>query len=133
MCVIDVRFVTEMKEFFTHSCHRCHGTELIVDYQAGDIVCTQCGEVLSDRIIDASDETIINTSKDGGGDGKKSSRSGWFSADGALDLTTNFVCKNEATRKALEKVVAVRSVLINIASQTNFLSQPSLVYFYFLT
>lgn len=39
-------------------CIECNNLALIVDYRAGEIVCTNCGEVNQSRIVDERDEFI---------------------------------------------------------------------------
>eukprot|EP01036_Dinobryon_divergens_P023618 gene23618-31984_t len=40
-------------------CHICKSSDIILDYQAGDLICTGCGLVIGGRIIDESDETRV--------------------------------------------------------------------------
>ena len=37
-------------------CHECFSFDVVTDFAAGDVVCTACGVVLSDRIIDETAE-----------------------------------------------------------------------------
>ena len=34
------------------SCPRCPGAEIVDNYETGDVVCTECGLVVLDRVID---------------------------------------------------------------------------------
>ena len=40
-------------------CHICKSSNIILDNQAGDLICTSCGLVISGRMIDESDETRV--------------------------------------------------------------------------
>ncbi len=37
-------------------CHKCLGTDVVLDYKCGDVVCRLCGEVSAGRYIDPSAE-----------------------------------------------------------------------------
>ena len=53
--VLLVLFLRNQMKF----CHNCKSSDIILDYQAGDLICTSCGLVISGRMIDESDETRV--------------------------------------------------------------------------
>ena len=82
------------------SCYRCHEKRLILDYQSGDIICCNCGEIISDRIIDESNEVHVyenDTST------KKSSRSSGLS-DSIGCYQTTFVSSNSNNNNLVQSL-----------------------------
>ena len=103
-------------------CHRCRERGfLLVDYSAGDVVCSNCGEVNGSRIIDEGDEVhVYNDDAAAGGKRQKTSRTSGL-ADSLLSQHTTFVLssspplaggpgsssqqhhRNQETKQALER------------------------------
>ena len=71
-------------------CYRCKEKRLILDYQSGDIICCNCGEIISDRIIDEGNDVHVY---DNDSSTKKSSRSSGF-AESIGCYQTSFVTSN---------------------------------------
>lgn len=71
-------------------CYRCQEKRLILDYQCGDVICCNCGEIISDRIIDEGNEVHMY---DNDSSANKSSRSSGF-ADSIGSYQTSFVASN---------------------------------------
>lgn len=82
------------------SCYRCHEKRLILDYQSGDIICCNCGEIISDRIIDESNEVHIYENDNST---KKSSRSSGFS-DSIGCYQTTFVSSNSSNNNLVQSL-----------------------------
>lgn len=45
--------------FSQRQCVRCNMTNLVIDNRSGDVICSNCGEIISDRIINSSCEEIM--------------------------------------------------------------------------
>ncbi len=91
--------------FINKKCFRCFGTDLILDYKAGDIICRECGEIVSDRCIDEGNEVLSYA--DGDGKSQTSRSSGMVDMFGCMQ--TMFVNGPENLRKSLEKAQQMSS------------------------
>jgi transcription initiation factor TFIIB len=81
------------------TCFRCGGKDLVLDYKAGDIICSSCGEVIGDRVIDEGNEVKFYMNDD---DPHKSSRSSGMS-ESIGSLQTSFVTSSESMKRTLER------------------------------
>lgn len=90
-----------MMDYYSEKkCYRCSGTEIFIDNKRGDVVCQICGEVLSGRIIDDSNEWNIYADDD------RSStdfiaRAGRSIKDPIFDCNTTTVGGTNEKRKSL--------------------------------
>ena len=80
-------------------CFRCSGNNIVHDYKAGDIICRDCGEVLSDRVIDEGNEVKHYADDD---DPHKVSRTSGL-AESIGSLHTSFITNSEIVKKTLER------------------------------
>jgi len=81
-------------------CFRCSSTDLVTDVKAGDIICRSCGEVQSDRLIDARSE-VLYYAEDSSNKVREARSSGKESD--ASSSSTIFVGGNEKVREALNR------------------------------
>lgn len=70
-----------------------------MDYKAGDIICSSCGEVISDHVIDEGNETKFYMNDD---DPHKTSRTSGLS-ETIGSLHTSFVTNSESVKRTLER------------------------------
>ena len=55
-----------MESYLGRICFRCDSKDLVIDYQAGDLICSNCGEIVSDRLIYEGNEVRIYADDDNG-------------------------------------------------------------------
>jgi transcription initiation factor TFIIB len=113
-----------------HFCLKCDKKEfcyseinenLVIDYRAGDLICGQCGEILSDRLINSCNEeiTYAEDAEIGQNRSRTSGHSEFFGSQESV-----FVCGPTELRKSLqraqmltasrkEKVILANIVLVN--------------------
>lgn len=88
-------------KYLNYNCNRCNQNNIILDYNSGDMICYNCGEIIIDRIIDERNE--VHFYADDEHSSQKSSRTSGY--DESLGyLQTNFICKSEIMKKTLERV-----------------------------
>ena len=85
-----------MVDLIHNACSRCQGSDIVLDYKAGDAICRLCGEILTSRIIDNSPEWN-NYAEDDRGRGNQS-RAEIRSSYGSQTI---MVGHTESTAKAL--------------------------------
>lgn len=81
------------------SCYRCGGSDIVLDYKAGDVICRECGEVINGRVIDEGNEVKFYMDDD---NPHKSSRTSGF-AESIGSLQTTFVTNSETVKRTLER------------------------------
>ena len=89
-----------MMDIIGKKCYRCTSTETFTDYKCGDIICRNCGEVLSGRIIDDTNEWNIYTDDDRG-PSETVARAGITIRDPILDCHTTTSGGSNEKRKSL--------------------------------
>jgi transcription initiation factor TFIIIB Brf1 subunit/transcription initiation factor TFIIB len=91
--------------FIGKKCFGCFSVDLVLDFKAGDIICRNCGEIVSDRCIDEGNEVLSYS--DGDGKSQASRSSGMVDMFGCMQ--TMFVNGPESLRKSLEKAQQMSS------------------------
>jgi transcription initiation factor TFIIIB Brf1 subunit/transcription initiation factor TFIIB len=52
--------MVDLYDYFSQrQCIRCNMTNLVIDHCSGDVICSNCGEIISDRIINTACEEIV--------------------------------------------------------------------------
>lgn len=87
------------------TCFRCGSADLVLDYQAGDVICRGCGEVINDRVIDEGNEVKFYMDDDN--PYKTSRTSGLSETIGSLQ--TAFVTNSEGFKRTLERAQRLSS------------------------
>ena len=85
-----------MQNFGISSCFHCGGTDIITDYEQGDVICRGCGEIVGDRIIDDTPDWRL-ASKDDGFDAEAYARCSRLRMD---DTSSTILvgCSNEVSK-----------------------------------
>ena len=81
------------------ACFRCGGSDIVLDYKAGDVICRECGEVINSRVIDEGNEVKFYKDDD---DPQKSSRTSGL-AESIGSLQTSFITNSETVKRTLER------------------------------
>lgn len=81
-------------------CYNCQGKDLVLHYDAGDIICTSCGVVNCSRIIDESDE-VRHYEDDENGRVRESRTSGMMELFDTMH--TEFITPSQELKAALER------------------------------
>lgn len=55
-----------MENYKGRLCFRCDSNNLVIDYQSGDLICSNCGEIVSDRMIYEGNEVRTYADDEGG-------------------------------------------------------------------
>lgn len=86
-------------------CRYCKSTDIVIDFKNGDIICTSCGIVQTDRLMDVGSEDIIYEDDD-----DKMTRSSGLKDDNMNIGQTSFVVTSNTngqneTKRALERAM----------------------------